>query len=320
MMKFSWLQKLFPFFSLALYEEGGGGGTDDGGGGGGTDDGGGGGGTDDGGGTDAKPITVDVGALQGDTWATIQNSDAFKENAALRNTKGFEDLVTQFTNAQSLIGQDRLPMPKDDWTEEQWAAHYDRLGRPESPDKYELPESFEPLKDILDKDFLNETLADMHKQGFTPKQAQLALDRYAQWFSKASADSEAVKEAAFNEAEASLKKEFGDKYDMNVQMGENLLNEFFDADTVKWLGESGLGNNPGFIKGMFKIAETFGDDSAVGESLTRNLSPVNAAKQSIAELKADDAFRKRLFDESHPGHKEAVQKWQDLHKKAFPSK
>jgi len=71
---------------------------------------------------------------------------------------------------------------------------------------------------------------------------------------------------------------------------------------------------------MMNIAGEFGDDTAIGQSLGSGVSDENKALTEIADMKADEGFRQRLMDETAIGHKEAVIKWQEAHKRAHPTR
>jgi len=271
----------------------------------------------EGGNPPALPEGFSLDALQGDAWVRLI-SEKFKDNPIALNTKSPLDALEQLTNAQKLVGTKRLPEPQEDWTQEQWDSFYKQLGRPEAPDKYEyaLGDEFKGIE--IDPEFKAVADKALHGLGLTSKQYKGAMDTFFTWLKGAMANDSAARENRYEESLNTLKKEFGGDFEPKVQMADQILNKFGDPEFSSYLKESGLGNDPRFIKFMFNIADQFKDDAALGDALTQNLSGVNMAKKEIADMKADDSFQKKLFDEMHPGHKDAVRRWHEAHKRAFP--
>jgi hypothetical protein len=263
------------------------------------------------------PEGFSIDSLQGEAWANIVN-ERFKDNTVALNTKSPLDAIEQLTNAQKMIGTKRLAEPQEDWKEEDWNNFYKALGRPDKPEEYKLESIPDSIKEHIDPEFMKEASAQLHAAGLTGKQYDKAMGAYFAWLEKATTTANDTAAAQQTEAEEKLRKELGEEYDGKVTRANNVIATFGDPETSKFLAESGLGNNPGFIKMMMGIADQFKDDEALGSSINSNLSAENAAKKEIADMKSDNDFQKKLFDETNPGHKQAVQKWHDAHKKAYP--
>lgn len=271
------------------------------------------------GGATKLPEGFDITALSGDAWhGVLQSNDAFKENPVALNTKSPLDAIEQLVNANKLLGKARLPAPQEDWKEEDWNNFHKQLGRPDSPEGYKYDKIPEIEGFELSTEFMKTANENLFKAGLNAKQHTAVMDTFFSWLKDASESSIAKTTHTVEQTQVALKKEFGDKYEPNVQAANAVIAQLGDAETAKYLADSGLGNHPGFIKMMFKISEAFKDDAAFGEAINSNLSVENQAKQKIASLKADENFNKRLMNESAPGHKETVAEWHDLHKKAFP--
>ena len=63
--------------------------------------------------------------------------EELRQDPSLTPIKNVENLARSYVNAQKLIGADKIPMPVNP-TDEDLDRIYDRLGRPESPDGYEI--------------------------------------------------------------------------------------------------------------------------------------------------------------------------------------
>ena len=257
-----------------------------------------------------SPVSFET--LSGDTWAELVQSK-FKDNSVVMNTKSAEDAITQLINAQKLVGSNKVALPGENASEDEWAEFFSKVGRPDTADDYKLGEDLG-----LPEDLMQVMKAQAHKLGYTNKQLNELLGTYKEWAASQAETSEAERIKSFEAAEAELKGKYGDLYEAKVHTANNLIGKFGTDEISKRLEETGLGNDPKFIDMMIKIADQFADDTAIGEALNTDLSSVNQAKREIASLRADDTFQKKLFDAGATGHKEALIRWQELHKKAFP--
>jgi hypothetical protein len=82
-----------------------------------------------------------LGALQGDAFKGVLPAD-FKEKPYLKDAATFSDVLKKLDGAQTLLGQRFIPAAED--PEEKQVAFYGKL-RPETPDKYVIPDTIEGL-------------------------------------------------------------------------------------------------------------------------------------------------------------------------------
>ena len=92
----------------------------------------------------------------------------------LDGIKSWDSLIASNVNAQKLIGS-KISLPKDDSPEEDWNNLYNKLGRPETPESYDLTnEKFKYTEEVE-----KEIRQSMHKLGLTAKQAKGINDTIA---------------------------------------------------------------------------------------------------------------------------------------------
>lgn len=127
---------------------------------------------------------------------------------------------------------DALTMPGKDATPEQWSEFYGKIGRPESPDKYDLP-----LPEGNDGAFAKAVAPMLHKAGLTSEQAKVLATEWTAMQTKAEADYLAGENARIeaqnskNKAEAdALKTEWGDQNDANMEHARRAMRQFFPAE------------------------------------------------------------------------------------------
>ena len=61
-----------------------------------------------------------------------------QEDVTLRKFTSISALASSYLNAQKLIGSDKIPVPGKHATEDDWKNVFQKLGLPETPDKYEV--------------------------------------------------------------------------------------------------------------------------------------------------------------------------------------
>ncbi|MFN3432748.1 MAG: hypothetical protein ACK46X_22730, partial [Candidatus Sericytochromatia bacterium] len=124
--------------------------------------------------------------------------------------------------AEQLI---RLPKPDD---AEGNAALWNRLGRPETPDKFDvkLPEGSD-----LDKAALDSFLATLHKAGpMTPAMAQAAADWYGGFAKQTAEAADKLYKAEQDRVTLELKQELGGAYEQTIDAAAEAAERFGGAD------------------------------------------------------------------------------------------
>ena len=65
-------------------------------------------------------------------------SEQYRNDPNIEKFTEADALAKSYINAVKMIGQDKLVVPTNNSTEEAWNEVYDKLGRPESAEKYSL--------------------------------------------------------------------------------------------------------------------------------------------------------------------------------------
>lgn len=248
------------------------------------------------------------------SWSeTAGIEEPIRKHPSLKDFKSTNDLAKSWVNAQKLIGKDKIPVPGEKATKEEWDTVYTRLGRPEKPEGYEidkvkvegLPENF-PMNENLRTGFT----AKAHEVGLSKKQAG---DLY-KWFM-----AENVKEyngmlngtkEGREKGETSLRNEWGAAFDERVAVARKIIHSQGDPELIAYLEETGLGNDPRMVKFMFNVGRHFSeDDLGKGANLV-NMSPQEALEE-IAHIRADK--KHAYWDKSNPEHKIAVSRMEQLY-------
>jgi hypothetical protein len=243
-----------------------------------------------------------------------------KQDPSLQQIQSVEDLAKGYVHAQKLVGKDKIPLPKDENDTDAWNDVLKKLGRPNDPSEYQLPELSEDsavqLPEGMDNWFKNKA----HELGLTNKQARELWSGYISDVAENQVQQQTQQAQQQKEqAEAELKKEFGNAFDEKLQDARTALKQYdTDGSVTKALEQSGLGNNPAVVKMLSQIGEAFREDKVGGSSKSFSRTP-QQAQQEIQDLRMDKNFMQQWMDPKEPGHNSAVAKMSALYQEAYPS-
>lgn len=176
-----------------------------------------------------------------------------------------------------------LTMPGKDATPEEWSAFYAQIGRPETPEGYELP-----LPEGDDGAFAKQMAPILHKHGVSAEQAKgLAADWNAMVAAQV-AEMDAADAAhatamnAKNTAEAAdLKNEWGQAHDANMHFAKLAVQQFMPAekagDVIAAI-ESKLGYKA-TIQFLHGIGKGLGEHDAAGMGANNSAAPRTLAER-----------------------------------------
>jgi len=230
-------------------------------------------------------------------------------------------LIKSHAEQQKLVGRDKIPVPPENATDEDWGEVWSRLGRPETPEGYELKIA-EDLPDIvkndIDEDLMSGFRGICHKAGIIPAQAQMVLD----WFLPANAKKKEQRDQEGEEfrqrSEATLRKEWGRAYDEKIMLSQNTFAHFAAQlgeerceRLMNLMDDSDAGNDPLLLALFAQIGDAIGEDVIAGKATTSFALTPEQAGTEITKIFGDKDHPYHHKD--HPEHKMAVQRMAELH-------
>lgn len=254
-------------------------------------------------------------SVASDDWrSTIP--EEIRGHKSLEHIQDVGALAKSYVNAQSMIGADKLAIPGKHATDDDWAEVYTRLGRPDSPEGYELnnevPEGVE-----LSNDMLEWFKGTAHEIGLSGRQAQQLLDKYNAQLGAMTQVDDGQYEQMQQQVQNELRQEYGAAFDDRMAVANAVVLEHGNADLneVEMADGRMLGDHPEFIKMMVNIGEfirtRIGEDSLEGVKTSGALTPADAQAR-LSELRAPNS---PYWDQRHPEHKFYVDealKYQEL--------
>ena len=216
-----------------------------------------------------------------------------------------EALAKSYVNATRMIGQDKVAVPNNNSTDDQWNEVYDKLGRPESPDKYKL----EVKSDVvpLDESAVKSFAENAHQLGLNNKQAQGILEFYKNSMEGSAQQNQIDMETAQANAEQELRKEWGGNYEANIKKAGAVAKANMDANILDMQLKDGtrLGDHPAIIKGFANIANLMSEDKLVSTE-SENVSQGIDYDAEISKIVNDRDGP--YWNKAHPDHDKIVQK------------
>ena len=237
-----------------------------------------------------------------------QIPEEIRDHKSLAHFTDVGAMAKSLVNAQSMIGADKVAIPGKHATAEDWGEVWRKLGRPDTPDGYELvnemPEGIEQNDDML-----NWFRATAHEIGMTPTQAQKMLGRYNQFLGTQIGADEGMVEQLRETTEIELKKEYGAAFADRVSNGNAVMQEFGGEGLTELQLADGrlLGDHPDIIKLMVNVGEfinsKIGEDVLAGTKSSGGLAP-DDARAKLEEIRAPNS---PYWDQRHPEHQFYVQ-------------
>lgn len=263
-------------------------------------------------------------------------SEDLRGDASLKDFKDVNGLAKSYINAQKMIGnsirlpsEDSSPEAKQDFLdklkgidnviikpsgEEGLEDYYNKLGRPESSDKYTLKELVTEdlqasLPDIsLDVENFQQEAFEL---GLTNEQASKLIDNRL----KQAKDSIESQNLAKEESIKQLQKLWGQDYDNRMASAKQTAKVYADKfpNEMESLINSNAGNNPAFLNMLVELGANLKEKGHAGMQQAKFGMTPEGAKAKIAELRSDRGFMKDYTDSLSSNHQGAVNKLAKLY-------
>lgn len=201
---------------------------------------------------------------------------------------GLNKALESHANLEKLLGHEKVPIPKDANDVEGWNRFSKALGIPDKAEGYGLadakfPESMKGM--TIDKQKFAEVA---HSFKLTPAQAKGQWEVYQQIqvdaYNKHMEGLQKQMETTVN----TLKGEWGDAYNTNVELGQMVINKFAEGNKeVSDYLTAALSQDPKGIKFLAKIGEQFAENKIPEFSMKRFTLAPEEAQSEIDKMTRD---------------------------------
>jgi len=231
-------------------------------------------------------------------------SEEFRNDPNISKFTEIDALAKSYINATRMIGQDKVAVPNENSTDDQWNEVYGKLGRPESPDKYKLEVQSEIAS--LDENAIKQFAENAHQLGLNNKQAQGILEYYKNSMEGSVQQARVDTETAQANAEQELRKEWGRSYDENIKRAGAIAKANMSEDILNMELKDGtrIGDHPSVIKGFANIANLMSEDKLISTE-SEGMDQSTDYQTEISKLVNDRDGP--YWNKSHPDHDKIVQ-------------
>ena len=233
---------------------------------------------------------------------------------SVKNFTNMNDFVKSYIHAQSMIGADKVVIPKAGSDEKAWTDVFRKLGVPEKLEEYDVKLN---EKSKLDVNHFGKLKELMHKQGVLPHQAKALVSMMEQ-------EAEGFEGALLNhrkqQVEAnlnSLKQEWGQAYTERATIAAKAAAKVGGEEFIKYLNESGLGDDPKLINVFAEVGKIMGESGHKGEGSVGRKTP-QELQARLSALTTD--VNSPYFDSKNPQHTAVRQEVEALYKEIYQEK
>ncbi|MDH4185522.1 MAG: hypothetical protein OEV08_00875 [Nitrospira sp.] len=245
---------------------------------------------------------------------TVVDRHQFKDPAMVVKSYGeFEKL--HGVPVEQII---KLPNAKDASNPKAWDAIYNKLGRPETADKYQIPV---PKGD--DGTFATQIKPWLHEAGVTQAGATKLAEKWNGFIEARQNAVKAEMEARNTTQVKELQLSWGQEYEKNAQVVDKAADSFgMSQDQLNALKQ--VMGPKGAMEFLYNIGKKMGTEDTVvpgmGGPSVPSIGSMTAdqAKQEIARLKGDRDFARILMGSDPRAKMEARRDLDHLHKIAYP--
>ena len=253
-----------------------------------------------------EPVAPTIATTNNSTPATWKDSisQEFREDPNISKFTEIDALAKSYINATRMIGQDKVAVPNENSTDDQWNEVYGKLGRPESADKYKLQVNSETAQ--IDEGSIKSFAENAHKLGLNNKQAQGILEYYKDSMEGTAQQSRIDTETAQAQSEAELRKEWGRSYDDNIKKAGAIAKANMSEDILNMELKDGtrIGDHAAVIKGFANIANLMSEDKMIGTDEDSATGGRNFDEEISKIVNDRDG---PYWNKGHPDHDKIVQ-------------
>lgn len=249
------------------------------------------------------------GAQAGAWLANVPGIDEIRSNPSLTRYKALPDALKGLVELNGKLGK-MVPILGPDASDEDRADFYTKLGRPESPDKYDFDiKKLLPEGSTINDDFVNGARAAFHKLGLNNQQATDLVT----FFAGAQAAEQDRAATQIDEGIGQLKQEWGHAYDGNVAIAGRAIGAL--EEDIPGLGawiesDARIGSNPVLIRLFHFIGQAMADDKVIeGDREHAAAGNEKEIKDQIHAMMNDpkNQWYEALHNKTHPMHAKALE-------------
>lgn len=212
--------------------------------------------------------------------------------------RGVQGLAQDFIGVQHLIGGEKIAKPGKDSSESDWARFYGEMGRPDSPEGYDLGDFQAPQGIGWDEGLQKNMLEDLHGAGLSNAQVNAVVRAYAGRISEvASAQAQNIHQLS-EQSTQKLTETWGAATEANQAIAARAFQTVFAPEVAMALETvmvdgMPLGSHPAIVESFYNLGKRMQEHDIIGDQdgigAAGPLTPAEAAAE-LAKMEADPNF------------------------------
>ncbi len=253
-----------------------------------------------------------------------------QSNPTLKKFENAQALGKSYLEMQTLLGGEKIALPKADAPPAEWGRVHDRLGRPEKAVDYGLAKLELPKGLPVNGEVMAEMAEKLHGHGLNTKQAHGVVKDYADILARVNGENVAKQQALADETTKALREKYGATYDDKLHAAGKAVKALLGEsetdgkpgllDRVKLEDGRMLGDHADVLELFMAIGEKMAEDGDLpGKGEAHATLTPDEAKRQLSEMEGDERKMTILTNSSEPEH-EALQTLRTaLQKQAYPT-
>ncbi len=249
--------------------------------------------------------------------------DYFPEKFWKGDKPDHEGLARSYLNLEKLLTSEKVPKPTRDEDTEAWDRWYKAAGRPEDGKGYEFKKP-DKLPDGFYDDTAEQSFRDWaFNNGLNKRQAANLHEAYVKTQLDRHSAYQTQTEQQKSRLKADLIREHGAAFEGFSKGASAAMTKFADPDFVKFLDETGHGNDPRMIRVFGRIGKAMMGDTALRGQPPQEVNTADLDKQ-ISDYRAKYGVNDKgkiggaLYDKMHPDHEQRVREFNKLFALRYP--
>lgn len=235
-------------------------------------------------------------------WQKQLSDETLHEDKALQQLKNVDGLAKSYVMTKRMVGADKIAIPNENTTDEEWSAWHTAGGRPDTAVDYNIVRPDDFPEEHWNNDIALAAQDLFHKIGLNSKQVAALMEfNNGNVMAAMKVQNDAII-ANRQEIKDGLFSEWGAAYDSKKHQGDYAINkgtgddaEFRARLTAKF------GDDPDFIRYSSNLGGKFAEHGDIVDSHAQTPGDLQEAIDKEMQTEAYKSGK-------HPGHKAAVKK------------
>ncbi len=248
--------------------------------------------------------------------------EELREEKSLDSVTDFNNAIKQLVNHKKMVGKDKVVLPNDKSSEDEWNSFYEAIGRPKTHTGYKDPEIPEELSEIFSKDRLERAKERAYTLGATQKQFDEFIKGEMQEVVQTIQQSEQDRLKSIRDqklsAEKELRAELGAAYDERIHLANKVITEGIKDETKRVEFIEKYGNDPDVIRLLSYVGARTSEHTTMIAQLTQK-APTEVQNR-IKEIESNPKFRNINSDMTSTERDQLTTELRQLYQQLHPAK